>query len=179
MLLAAAGAPYHHEFASKAAAVDGEMIDTVGNMSLVWAFGGLKRERARFDDCVGREMQARRRSLIYLEKLCLAHAITTVILTIGLLAWAITLWQAGRATTGDVVLVCTLGISVLHATRDLAVALVDVTQHMARLSEALVTLLVPHELHDHPEAKPLSSQGAKGADRKRELLLPGRAQGLQ
>ena len=38
----------------------------------------------------------------------------------------------------------------LHATRDLAVALVDITQHIARLSEALATLLVPHELRDHP-----------------------------
>ena len=84
----------------------------------------------------------------------------TVVLTIGLLAWAIVLWQRGAATTGDVVLVCTLGLSVLHATRDLAVALVDVTQHMARLSEALATLLVPHELRDHPEAEPLVRRGA-------------------
>jgi hypothetical protein len=42
-------------------------------------------------------------------------------------------------TTGDVILACTLGLSVLHATRDLAVALVDVTQHFARLSEAVAT----------------------------------------
>ena len=84
----------------------------------------------------------------------------TIVLTIGLLAWAIVLWQRGAATTGDVVLVCTLGLSVLHATRDLAVALVDVTQHMARLSEALATLLVPHELRDHPEARPLVRRGA-------------------
>ena len=46
-------------------------------------------------------------------------------------------------------------MSVLHATRDLAVALVDVTQHVARLAEALATLLVPHELRDHPEATTL------------------------
>lgn len=155
---AAAGAPYHHAFADKAAAVDGEMIDVVGNMSLVCAFGGLKREHVRFDDSVEREMHARRVSLVYLEKLRLVHAITTVILTVGLLAWAIVLWKAGRASTGEVVLICTLGISVLHATRDLAVALVDVTQHMARLSEALVTLLVPHELQQHPEAVPLPAQ---------------------
>ena len=58
----------------------------------------------------------------------------------------------GAASAGDVVLVCTLGLSILHATRDLAVALVDVTQHLARLSEALATLLVPHRLRDHPEA---------------------------
>ena len=83
-----------------------------------------------------------------------------MLLTIALLAWAITLWQNGAATTGDVVLVCTLGLSILHATRDLAVALVDVTQHLARLSEALGTLLVPHRLRDHPEATSLARPGA-------------------
>src|SRR3978361_1227251 len=38
--LAAAGKPLHHEFADKAAAVDGEMGDVIGNMSLVRAFSG-------------------------------------------------------------------------------------------------------------------------------------------
>jgi ATP-binding cassette subfamily B protein len=136
------------------------MIDIVGNMSLVYAFGGLKREHARFDDAVECEMRTRRSSLVYLEKLRLVHAITTVILTVGLLAWAIVLWQGGKASTGEVVLICTLGMSVLHATRDLAVALVDVTQHMARLAEALTTLLMPHELQEHPEAVRLPDQGA-------------------
>jgi ATP-binding cassette, subfamily B, bacterial len=82
------------------------------------------------------------------------------VLTIGVLAWAIVLWERGAITTGDVVLACTLGLSVLHATRDLAVALVDVIQHLARLSEALETLLVPHDLRDHPQAVPLVKVGA-------------------
>jgi ATP-binding cassette subfamily B protein len=158
--LAAAGRPLHHDFADKAAAVDGEMVDVIGNMSLVRAFGGLRREFARFGGTVAREMTARRRSLLYLEKVRLFHGVITGILTVGLVAWAIVLWQGGAATTGEVVLVCTLGLSILHATRDLAVALVDVTQHMARLSEALATLLVPHELRDHPAATPLMRQGA-------------------
>jgi ATP-binding cassette, subfamily B, bacterial len=158
--LAAAGKPLHHEFADKAAAVDGEMVDVVNNMPLVMAFCGINREHARFDATVKREMTARGRSLRYLEKLRLSHAVITVVLTIALLAWAIVLWQRGAATTGDVVLVCTLGLSVLHATRDLAVALVDVTQHLARLAEALATLLIPHELRDHPQAAPLVKKGA-------------------
>src|SRR5947208_14583770 len=161
--LAAAGKPLHHDFADKAAAVDGEMVDVIGNMPLVWAFGGLKREYRRFDGTVGREMGARRRSLLYLEKVRLLHAVITVVLTIGLVAWALVLWEHGRATTGQVVLVCTLGLSILHATRDLAVALVDVTQHMARLSEALATLLVPHGLRDHRQAAPLVGEGEGGA----------------
>jgi len=158
--LAAAGRPLHHDFASKAAAVDGEMTDVVCNMPLVRAFGGFLREHRRFDATVEREMEARRRSLFYLEKLRIIHALVTIVLALGLLAWAIMLWQRGEATTGDVVLICTLGLSVLHATRDLAVALVDITQHVARLSEALATLLVPHELRDHPEVAPLVRRGA-------------------
>jgi len=153
--LAAAGMPLHHAYADRAAAVDGEMVDVVGNMPLVRAFGGLTHEFRRFGTTVAREMYARRRSLLYLEKVRLLHASITVILTIGLLAWAVMLWQRGAATTGEVVLVCTLGLGILHATRDLAVALVDVTQHVARLSEALKTLLVPHEMRDHPQAEPL------------------------
>src|SRR5262245_60386733 len=158
--LAAAGKPLHHDFADKTAAVDGEMIDVIGNMPVVRAFGGIVREHRRFDATLDRELGARQRSLRYLERLRLLHAVVTVILTIGLLAWAIVLWQRGAATAGEVVLVCTLGLSVLHATRDLAVALVDVTQHMARLSEALATLLVPHDLCDLPDAAPLVRRGA-------------------
>jgi ATP-binding cassette subfamily B protein len=158
--LADAGKPLHHNFADKAAAVDGEMVDVIANMPLVRAFCGLGREHSRFDETVGHEMKARQRSLFYLERLRLLHAVISILLTIGLLAWAIFLWQRGAATTGDVVLICTLGIAILHATRDLAVALVDVTQHMARLAEALATLLIPHELRDHPEAEALVKRGA-------------------
>ena len=161
--LAAAGRPLHHDFADKTAAVDGEMVDVVTNMQLVLAFCGLSREHRRFDATIDREMTARRRSLLYLEKLRIMHALVTIVLTLGLLAWAIVLWQRGLATTGDVVMACTLGISVLHATRDLAVALVDVTQHIARLSEALAMLLIPHELRDHPKAQPLIKRGASVA----------------
>ena len=159
--LASAGRPLHHEFADKAAKVDGEMTDVVSNMSLVRAFCGLPRERLRFDATVDHELTARRRSLQYLERLRILHALVTVALTVGVLGWAIALWQRGAITTGDVVLACTLGLSVLHATRDLAVALVDVIQHMARLGEALGTLLTPHELRDHPQAAPLVRLGAR------------------
>src|SRR5207302_8423921 len=134
--LAAAGMPLHHAYADRAAAVDGEMVDVVGNMPLVRAFGGLTHEFRRFGATVTREMQARRSSLLYLEKVRFLHALTTVILTIGLLARALGLWQRGAATTGDGVLGCTAGPGLLHATRGLAAALRHVTQHAPRLSPA-------------------------------------------
>jgi ATP-binding cassette, subfamily B, bacterial len=174
--LAAVGKPLHDDFADKAAAVDGEMVDVINNMPLVRAFCGLRFEHDRFDATVNLELAARGRSLRYLEKLRITHAAITVALTIALLAWVIVLWQRGAATTGDVVLVCTLGLSILSATRDLAVALVDVTQHVARLTEAIATLLLPHELRDHPEAEPLVKAGAAIVFNKVSFRYPG---GLQ
>ncbi len=171
--LAAAGETLHHEFAHRAASVDGEMIDVIGNMPLVLSFCGLGREHRRFDATVNREIIARRRSLFYLERLRLLHACVTVFLTIGLLGWALVLWQQGLTTTGDVVLVCTLGVSVLHATRDLAVALVDVTQHMARLSEALGTLLIGHGLRDRRHAAPLKRGRTSVAFKDIDFAYPG------
>ena len=84
---AAAGKPLHDDFADKAAAVDGEMVDVINNMPLVRAFCGLGLEHDRFDNTVDRELTARGRSLRYLEKLRLTHAVITVVLTIALLAW--------------------------------------------------------------------------------------------
>jgi ATP-binding cassette, subfamily B, bacterial len=46
--LAACGRPLHHDFAGKAAAVDGEMTDVFTNMPLVRALGVLLREHRRF-----------------------------------------------------------------------------------------------------------------------------------
>src|SRR6185312_17188087 len=82
--MAAAGRPLHHDFADKAAAIDGEMVDVISNLPLVNAFGGTGREHRRFDTVVDREMHARRRSLRYLEKLRILHAVVTIVLIVGL-----------------------------------------------------------------------------------------------
>ncbi|HEY1609247.1 MAG TPA: ABC transporter ATP-binding protein [Paraburkholderia sp.] len=159
--LAGKGSARHHFFATKAAAVDGELVDVISNMSLVRAFGMTFREQKRFGLTVKHEMDARQASLLYLEKLRLLHAVITALLSAGLLGWALWLWTLGKATSGDIVLVSSLGFTILHGTRDLAVALVDVTQHVARLSEAVQTLLEPHGMPDREDAAELVPQGGR------------------
>ena len=150
--LAAGGRPLHHRYAADAARVDGELLDIINNMPLVRAFGATRRERVRFSQRMEGEMSSRSRSLRYLEKLRLIHAVLTAILTGGLLVWAVLLWHSHAASVGDVVMVVTLGFMILHGTRDLAVALVETIQHVARLAEALSTLLLPHDMPDAADA---------------------------
>ncbi len=155
--LAYLGRDLHHGYAQAAAAVDGQLVDVINNVSVVRAFGATMRERHRFANDVGQEMATRQTSLRYLEKIRLIHAVVTAILTACLLAWTLTRWQHGQATPGDVVLVITLGFTVLHGTRDLAVALVEMVQDWARLGEALQALLVPHDMPDNPAAQILKT----------------------
>jgi ATP-binding cassette subfamily B protein len=171
--MAGRGRDLHQDYAAKAAAVDGELVDVVQNIGLVRAFGATLRERQRFGATIGSEVASRKRSLRYLEKLRLAHAVATALLTVGLLCWALLLWQAGRATTGDIVMTCGLGFTILHGTRDLAVALVDLTQHVARLSEAVKALLVPHAQADRADAAPIRARGGAVGFQDVSFAYPG------
>jgi ATP-binding cassette subfamily B protein len=173
--LAGKGTPLHRDYAESAAEVDGTLVDVVTNMPVVRAFGATLREHKRLCDEIGVEMSARRRSLMYLERLRLIHAALTALLTAGLVAWGVLMWQHGRASAGDVMLICSLGFTILHGTRDLAVALVDLTQHMARLTEAIGALLVPHELPDRPDARPLLHGRGRVVFDHVSFAYPGRA----
>jgi ATP-binding cassette subfamily B protein len=149
----------HDRFAGRAAQVNGEIADIVGNMGLVRAFTAARRERERLAARIGDEMACHRTSMQSLERVRLFHAASVFAVTAGVLAWSVVLWRAGRITTGDVVLMTTLGISVLHASRDLAMAMVELLQHFAKLGEAVQVLCLPHEMPDAPDARPLISLG--------------------
>ncbi len=172
--LARGGTPLHRAYATGAAAVDGELVDVISNMGVVRAFGATLREHRRIRGSIGVEMAARRRSLFYMERLRLIHAGVTALLTAGLLAWAVIMWQNGRASAGDMVLICSLGLTILHSTRDLAVALVELTQHVARLDEAIGTLLVAHDLPDAADARPLVPGRGRVQFQDVRFAYPGR-----
>jgi ATP-binding cassette subfamily B protein len=158
--LASKGTRRHQAFAAKAASVDGELVDVIGNMGLVRMFCAAPVECQRLDAHLDLEGSARTQSLLYLEKLRLLHSAATTLLSAGLLGWTLWLWDQGRATTGDVVLISSLGFAILHGARDLAVALVDLTQHVARLGEATQTLLIPHDMPERGNTAPLRVEQA-------------------
>src|SRR5215469_190835 len=157
--LAARGHHLHERFAGRAAAVSGDLTDVVSNMGLVRAFGAAQREQARLSRKIEHEMSAQRESLQSLERLRLYHAGSVFLVTAGVLVWSIMLWRAHEISTGSVVLTTTLGFTMLHASRDFAMAMVDLLQHFAKLGEAVQVLGLPHEMPDAPNARPLIGLG--------------------
>jgi ATP-binding cassette subfamily B protein len=158
---AAHGRELHKSFAGHAAHVSGDITDVVSNIGLVRTFGAAQREQQRLSMKIADEMQAQRLSLRSLERLRQFHAVSVFLVTAGVLVWSVELWSRGAISTGDVVLTTTLGFTVLHASRDFAMALVDLVQQVAKLREAVQVLGLPHEMQDAPDAKPL--QVTRGA----------------
>jgi len=157
--LAVRGRPLHEQFAGRSVAVSGNLADVIGNIGLVRAFGAAARERERLSRKIGHEMTAHRASLQSLERVRLFHALAVFAVTGGVLIWSVALWRAGGITTGDVVLTTTLGFTILHASRDFAMALMELVQHFAKLDEAVRVLGLPHEMPDASDARPLIRLG--------------------
>jgi ATP-binding cassette, subfamily B, bacterial len=158
---ASRGRELHQNFAGQAAHVSGDLTDIVSNIGLVRAFGATQREQQRLSSKIQEEMEAQRQSLRSLERLRQFHALSVFFVTAGVLVWSVELWRLGQITTGDVVLTTTLGFTVLHASRDFAMAMVDMVQQVAKLREAVQVLGLPHEMQDASDAKPLVvSEGA-------------------
>jgi ATP-binding cassette, subfamily B, bacterial len=176
---AARGNHLHARFAGRAAMVTGDLTDVVSNMGLVRAFGAARRERERLSGKIGHEMAAQRESLRSLERLRIFHALSVFVVTAGVLVWAVMLWRAGQITTGGVVLTTTLGFTVLHASRDLAMALVEVVQHFAKLGEAVAVLGLPHEIEDAPDAAPLIPLGGSISFENVDFRYPAGEQVLE
>ncbi len=172
--LARRGTPLHRAYAERAAAVDGELVDVIGNIGVVRAFGATINERRRIGAVIGREMGARRASLLYLERLRLLHAALTVLLTAAIVAFGIVLWQHHRASVGDIALLTGLAMVILNGTRDLAVSLVNLTQHVARLQEAIAALLAPHDLLDREDADPMLPGAGRVVFEGVRFAYPGR-----
>jgi ATP-binding cassette subfamily B protein len=177
--LAKRGTPRHRVYAGKAAGVDGELVDVISNFSVMRAFGATAREQSRLEQTMGVEMASRRHSLYYMEHLRLIHAVLTAMLTAGVVAVGIRLWLAGQASVGDIALITSLSFSILHGTRDLAVSLVDLTQYIVRLEEAIDALLQPRDLLELADANALPTGPREVTFEDVSFAYPGRAPVLQ
>jgi ATP-binding cassette subfamily B protein len=161
------GRALHQAYGRQAAAVGGELVDTVSNVWAVKAFSARERERERLADAFGIEAKAQRKSWMYLEKARVIHDICLWLMAGTMLTWAIRSWQFGSITAGDVVLVSALTFRILHGSRDLALALVGTSQEFGVIAEMLEVVGERHGVEDRPGA--LTTPPQQGAIELREV----------
>ncbi|GLK80518.1 ABC transporter ATP-binding protein [Methylopila turkensis] len=153
------GRPLHQRYAEQAGQVGGELIDVITNIWAVKAFAASARERFRLRRIFDGEARAQRRSWMFTEKARVMHDVLLWLMAGSMMMWAVSLWSRGSVTTGDVVVVSTLVFRILHGSRDLAMALVDMERHLSYIAETLKVIGKAHEVVDLDDARPFQKRG--------------------
>jgi ATP-binding cassette, subfamily B, bacterial len=153
------GMPRHRFHADRAAEVGGELVDVLSNIWVVKAFSARTRERGRFERLLRIEQDAHRDSVMYVERMRVLHDLALWLMAGGMLAWTLHLWSEGRVSPGDVILTLAMAFRILHGSRDLAFALVNATQFIARIADSIQVIGENHRVVDEPGARPLVHLG--------------------
>jgi ATP-binding cassette subfamily B protein len=160
------GRQYHHAYADRANAANGELVDSIANMWTVKAFSARRHESQSLAGVFKVEGAAQRASWLYLEKTRILHDLCLWLLAGAMLAWVVHLWTTGMVTPGDVVLVSALTFRILHGSRDLAFALIGAVQNITFIADTLKEIGRPHSVRDAPGARPLrTSSGSLAFER--------------
>jgi ATP-binding cassette, subfamily B, bacterial len=165
--------PLHRAFAEQGGSVGGELVDAVANIWAVKAFSARERERRRLAERFAVEAEAQARSWLHLEKTRVVHDVALWAMAGAMLAWAIHLWGQDRVTTGQVVMVSALTFRILHGSRDLALALIGVTQNFSYIGEALRVIGRPHAVPDRHGAGEFVPEGGTVEFRAVTFAHPG------
>ncbi len=167
------GMPRHRLHADRAAELGGELVDVLSNIWVVKAFTARTRERSRFERLLKIEESSHRDSLMYVERMRVLHDLGLWLMAGGMLAWTLHLWSVGRVTPGDVVLTVAMAFRILHGSRDLAFALVNTSQFIARIADSIQVIGENHRVVDQPGAGRLIHLGGSIAFENVDFSYPG------
>jgi ATP-binding cassette, subfamily B, bacterial len=166
------GMPRHRLHADRAAELGGELMDVLSNIWVVKAFTARTRERSRFERLLKVEESSHRDSLMYVERMRVLHDLGLWLMAGGMLAWTLHLWSVGQVSPGDVVLTVAMAFRILHGSRDLAFALVNTSQFIARIADSIQVIGENHRVVDQPGAGRLIHLGGSIAFENVEFSYP-------
>ena len=90
-----------------------------------------------------------------------------------MLSWTLLLWSEGKVSPGDVILTVAIAFRILHGSRDLAFGLVNATQFIARIADAIQVIGENHRVVDQPGASQLIALGGSIAFEDVDFSYPG------
>jgi ATP-binding cassette subfamily B protein len=153
------GRHLHASYAHASNSVGGQLIDVISNMWAVKAFSAHERERLRLAEGFEKESIVQRASWMYTERARLLHDVALWIMAGSMLTWAISLWSRHSITPGDVVVVSALTFRILHGSRDMALSVVDMVQHVGFIADTLKVIGQEQSVVDNPQANSFVGHG--------------------
>lgn len=141
----------------------GRIADTIANADVVRSYAGWRSEEDGFEVLSEDEYRKARSVRIALTGLRLMQLVLSVGF-LSLVVWfALDAAQSGRASTGEIAMILTIGVQISLAITQLGDNVLHLFELIGELQESLTALAVPHEIPDPPGARRLELAGGRVA----------------
>ena len=128
----------------------------MSNITSARLFARLDFERENLDRTLDREFKAVRRSNSYSERVRWFQFSAAAALKIGVLYYALALWQRGAIGVGDFVMAVSLSLLIINEARNLSRRFLEFFEYIGNVANGVHTIIRTHELVDAPDAKPVT-----------------------
>lgn len=146
---------YDIQKARKETETTGVLADTITNQANVKLFNGYKREVRGFGTVIGQLKSIRRFTWNLNNIFDAAQAFLMISFEIGILYLAVWLWQKGKLTVGDFVLIQVYLINIFHRVWNFGRIIRGIYEALADAEEMTIILNTPHEIQDVIKANKL------------------------
>jgi len=152
--------PHVVAYSHQATRARGYAVDAITNMTAVRQFVRGPHEEARFGEQIDSMRSLNLKQWRMSEWTLAINNVIIVIFEAGVLFVTVQLWMAHTITTGDLVMVITLMVSVQGTLVFIGATMNGFIRRYGEIEEGLTDILVPYEVTDEMNAKPLV--GVKG-----------------
>lgn len=140
------------------AQLTGRIVDGITNIKNIIFFAAHEREERFVGTSVASTYMAQRQSYVAYVKMRVAMQFLHLVIYSLIFPLAIHGLVEGRLTPGDFLLLSTLTIDLVRKVFDLSNSLPETLDMLGSIRDSIDMLVVPRDLKDAPEAKPLKAQ---------------------
>ena len=146
---------YAMAFAEARSLVTGKVVDSVTNVMNAKMFARRQFEEDYLTDYLNHEVSHALRTFWYMEKLRWFQFTAAMVLMVGMVGYALSIWAEGEMTVGEFSMVAGLAILLIEAARGLSRSFLEFFEYLGNISDGVRIFVTPHEISDKPMAPPL------------------------
>jgi len=143
---------YAKAFASTRSQVSGKIVDAVTNVINTKMFSKLGFERDHLSKYLNLEVDAARKTFWFMEKMRWFQFISTLILQIGIISFALKIWIDGVISVGSFSMVTGLSLLIINDARGLSRRFLEFFEYIGNIADGVSTIVLPHEIIDDKQA---------------------------
>jgi len=139
---------YAKVFASTRSQVSGKIVDSVTNIMNSKMFARLEFERTYLSNYLNSEVAAARKTFWFMEKMRWFQFISTLILQIWIIRYALKIWMQGEISIGSFSMVMGLSLLIINDARGLSRRFLEFFEYLGNISDGVSSIILPHEVLD-------------------------------